>query len=826
MISTLSRDPSSKRASYAPASFRPGARSVATACLFAGALALRPAEAQEPEERPHKRVLILHSLGRNFSPFVEFASGFQRELSRRAPTPVEFFEASLDSARFTDSNSEGPFVDYLSALFRDHPLDLVVSIGGAAGRFCLVHREALFSSTPLLTTGLERRVLNGAPPRARAASVSVVLDLPAQIENLLRVLPGTTDIVVVTGTAGLGKLWIEEAQREFLPFADRVRFTWFHELALQEMEKRVAALPPNTAIFYGGLTVDAAGVPHERDVALDILHAAANAPIFGLFDIEMGRGIVGGRLTPVAEASLRASEAALRILSGEKPESVLIEPVTMGAPVYDFRELERWGISEDRLPPGSTVLYRPPTAWDQYRGRILAVLAIISLQTALIAGLLVQRSRRRAAEEQGRDLTRRLLTAHEDERRRLARELHDDLSQRLARFAIDAGQMENRLQTVTGESAAPSIADGIAQLSEDVHSLSYQLHPSLIEDLGLSEALQAECERFSHTEGIPAMLESTDLEVELTPEASLCLFRVAQEALRNVSLHAGASQVSLSLVPVNGEVRLEVSDDGAGFDPANLRGRGSLGHASMRERVDLVRGRLRDPKQPRPRNHGRGLGAFEGGNRVSRPRVLLADDHWMVAEGLKNLLTPDFELVGVVEDGRALVEAARKLRPDVIVADITMPRLNGIEALVELKKDDPGVKLVFLTMHSHVAYARRALKAGAAGFVLKHSAPKDLVLAIRAALDGKTFIPPALAGEILDMRKDHRSRKDVTVLTPRQREVLQLLAEGKTAKEIGDVLGLSTRTVEFHKYEMMQTLAIQSSAELIHFAIKQGIVRI
>ena len=127
MISTLSRDPSSKGASYAPASFRRGARRVAKACLFAGALALSPVEAQEREEEPHKRVLILHSLGRNFSPFVEFASGFQRELSRRAPTPVEFFEASLDSARFTDSSSEGPFVDYLSALFRDHPLDLVVS---------------------------------------------------------------------------------------------------------------------------------------------------------------------------------------------------------------------------------------------------------------------------------------------------------------------------------------------------------------------------------------------------------------------------------------------------------------------------------------------------------------------------------------------------------------------------------------------------------------------------------------------------------------------------------------------------------------------------
>jgi DNA-binding NarL/FixJ family response regulator len=212
---------------------------------------------------------------------------------------------------------------------------------------------------------------------------------------------------------------------------------------------------------------------------------------------------------------------------------------------------------------------------------------------------------------------------------------------------------------------------------------------------------------------------------------------------------------------------------------------------------------------------------------VSRPRVLLADDHRIVAEGLKGLLAPEFELVGLVEDGRALVEMAKKLRPDVIVADITMPRLNGIDALAQIKKDDPRVKLVFLTMHREVAYARRALEAGASGFVVKHSAPDELVLALRAALNGQTFISPALAGDVLQsMRIDPDLSQDpVSALTPRQREVLQLLADGKTAKEIAVVLDISTRTVEFHKYEMMQNLGIQNSAELVHFAIKHGIVQ-
>ena len=213
---------------------------------------------------------------------------------------------------------------------------------------------------------------------------------------------------------------------------------------------------------------------------------------------------------------------------------------------------------------------------------------------------------------------------------------------------------------------------------------------------------------------------------------------------------------------------------------------------------------------------------------MSRPRVLLADDHRIVAEGLKGILTPEFELVGIVEDGQALVEAARKQRLDVIVADIGMPKLNGIEALEQLRELDLRIKVVFLTMHREVAYARRALEAGASGFVLKHSAPDELVMAIRAALDGQTFISPAMAREVLEsMRTDPELSKDpVASLTPRERQVLRLLAEGKSAKEVASILEISARTVEFHKYELMHKIGLHNSTELVHFAIKHGIVDI
>jgi DNA-binding NarL/FixJ family response regulator len=211
---------------------------------------------------------------------------------------------------------------------------------------------------------------------------------------------------------------------------------------------------------------------------------------------------------------------------------------------------------------------------------------------------------------------------------------------------------------------------------------------------------------------------------------------------------------------------------------------------------------------------------------MNRVRVLLADDHRIVAEGLKGLLAAEFDLVGMVEDGRALVQASKRLRPDVIVADITMPELNGIEAMEEIRLFDPGVRVVFLTMHREVAYARRALEAGASGYVLKHAAPEELVLAVRAAAQGSTFISPSLAGEVMrSMQLGSAEANDpIGALPLRQREILRLLAEGLTAKQIGARLAISARTVEFHKYRLMESLGVSGSAELIRIAIRHRIV--
>jgi DNA-binding NarL/FixJ family response regulator len=206
---------------------------------------------------------------------------------------------------------------------------------------------------------------------------------------------------------------------------------------------------------------------------------------------------------------------------------------------------------------------------------------------------------------------------------------------------------------------------------------------------------------------------------------------------------------------------------------------------------------------------------------MSVPRVLLADDHVLLLGAFEKLLAADCTIVGQVSDGRALVAAAEQLKPDVIVLDISMPLLNGLEAARQIKKKLNNVKLVFLTMNEDADLAAEAFRAGASAYLLKRSATSELPAAIREVMQGRSYITPLVAdglvGSLIHDAAPHQ-------LTPRQREVLQLLAEGRSMKEVGSVLNLTARTVAFHKYRMMEQLKVKSTAELIQYAVKHHIV--
>jgi len=207
---------------------------------------------------------------------------------------------------------------------------------------------------------------------------------------------------------------------------------------------------------------------------------------------------------------------------------------------------------------------------------------------------------------------------------------------------------------------------------------------------------------------------------------------------------------------------------------------------------------------------------------MARPRILMADDHLILLEAFKAMLAPDFDVVGIVTDGRALLEEFDRLNPDVVLLDIAMPLLNGLDAGRQLKARRRSVKLIYLTMNPDPDIAGEALRLGASGYVLKSSAAQELKQAIQEALRERSYITPLITRDVVGSLTQQRAPRPV--LTDRQREVLQLLAEGKSMKEVAAILDLTPRTVAFHKYRMMEQLRLKTSAELVQFAVREGVV--
>ncbi|UPJ58438.1 sensor histidine kinase [Bradyrhizobium sp. 192] len=349
-----------------------------------------------------KRVLIVHSVGRDFSPWDDYGRMIREELRIQSKDPVDIFEVSLSTARFPDGN-EDAFVSYLNAVFSERKLDLIMTIGGPAARFFQQNREQIFPSVPTLYAALAQQMSAVAP--ANDAMVSVDVDVLSTLHQILNLVPETTKVFVVMGNSPIEKLWLEEMRKLFQPFASRVEITYSNALSLEQILRQVATLAPHTFIVYGQMLVDAAGVVHEGKQAIDRIHAVANAPIFSEQDAFFGRGIVGGRMTNISAVSRQTAAVAVRILGGESPDSIKTPPIPAAHPRFDWRELNRWNISESQLPRGSEVFFRVPSLWEQYRPQLTAIMAALLLQAGIIALLLVERRRRLVA--QGEATSRR-----------------------------------------------------------------------------------------------------------------------------------------------------------------------------------------------------------------------------------------------------------------------------------------------------------------------------------------------------------------------------------------------------------------------------------
>src|SRR5256885_2160151 len=345
-----------------------------------------------------KRVLVVHSFGSVAPPFTTHSVAFETELVEKMGERVDLDEVSLDMARYADPNLQEALVEYLQKRQAHWQPDLVVPIGSPAGVFVEQYRDRLFPETPVLYTGMDRRRLSPHALERNAAFIGENFDGPGFIEDILQIAPATKNIAIVIGASAVVQYWATAFRKEFEPFTNRINFIWLNDLSLDQMLEKTRALPPDSYIFLILLLRDATGVTHNADEALQRIHAVANAPINGIFQHQLGFGIVGGRLYQAELEGIESARIAVRILNGEPASSFPPEIVGPLSPRYDWRGLKRLEIKEERLAPGSVVAFRGPTGWGDYRGLVLAGGSVCFVQAVLIFGLLANLAKRRLAE--------------------------------------------------------------------------------------------------------------------------------------------------------------------------------------------------------------------------------------------------------------------------------------------------------------------------------------------------------------------------------------------------------------------------------------------
>jgi signal transduction histidine kinase len=417
-----------------------------------------------------KQILFLHSYGPNFQQATAWSAEIRNELNRQSPWPLDVQEHSLVTARSGDEAAEAKFVEYLKALYAQRPPDLVVAIFAPAARFVQRHRADLFPTTPMLLAVVEVRRVEQSMLSEQDAAVGVRFDEAALVQNILRLLPETKAIAMIIGNSPNERFWAAEQQRILGRLLEnKVALIFYNERPFKEILKEVASLPPHSAIFFLVLAVDGAGAVYGDKEPLKRISEVANAPIFSFDDTYLTSGIVGGPMFSAAEGARPTAAVAIRMLGGEKGSDIKVPPIEFSAPKYDWRQLQRWNISESRLPPGSEILFREPTAWQRYSWQIALTTAVILAQAGLISALLNARRRRRLAEVQSRqrmaELARviRFSTAGE-----LTGSIAHEINQPLGSILTNAETADAILKSQSPEIAALPVIVELKDIVKDI----------------------------------------------------------------------------------------------------------------------------------------------------------------------------------------------------------------------------------------------------------------------------------------------------------------------------------------------------------------------
>ena len=548
-----------------------------------------------------KQVLVLYST----RPDAQLSVVGERELpgildvgqTHKLIYHSEFIDVSSFSERAYDA-----LIEFLRLKYEGVRFDLVIAIQDAALQFVDRHRDTLFRDTPAV-------FLTNSPSVARLPNSTGLIhdrNLGATVTFIRQLQPDVRNIFVVTGSGT-----VEQRQADPLralePSQPELMFTYLTELSTNDLETRLSTLPEHSAVYYLSVSGDGAGQRFHPLHYLDRVAAAANAPTYCWVDSAMGHGILGGSLYRQAAAIQRVGQLASRVLRGEPADSIPIATLRLNTNMVDWRQLRRWRISAARVPRGTLIEFRDPTIWDRYKLHVLSALTVVVTQTGLITGLLIQRKRRRRAEEglrenqrellasyeRIRDLGAGLLKAQDNERARIAGELHDDICQRMLLLTIELEAL-----AVGHTDKAPAVAALMSarDIATSLHELSHRLHPTRLRLVGLVAALEHLCAELSRS-GLAITFTHDRVPGNLSPEVMLGLFRVVQEAVQNAIKHSKASELSVYLCGDSDRLTMTIIDNGVGFDVDAAWGKG-IGLASMAERLSAIDGSMEVSSTP------------------------------------------------------------------------------------------------------------------------------------------------------------------------------------------------------------------------------------
>jgi signal transduction histidine kinase len=554
------------------------------ATIAAGGRAADPAN-RAP--RPLRRVLLLNQYSAEL-PVNQVTSRAIRDVMAAVPDlEVQLFEEYIDQSRL--SHQVEQVLAAVTAKYKGTPFDLVIG-NGTPVVSALLERPQLFAGVPKVITTAGNTIIpaGGLPPGM--TGVLNRLGFEGTLDLALRLLPRTLHVLLLSGHP-FSVPFTNDALAQWERRTGRLDVEVVADATVEEAVRRVADLPSDAIVLYENINRDEHGRGYVSADVVAILSAASRVPVFCVHETHMGRGCVAGHMVSLAGSARRAAEMGASILHGTPVKDVppQVMPYEDEA---DWHELQRWGLSEARLPAHTVIIGREPGTWERHWSVILGAVALIALQAVLIGALVVQVKRRRRSEADVRALGGRMIQAQEEERRRIARELHDSVNQRLSLLMVDLKHLEGMNAGGEVSRQVTTLSEEARGIADEVRDLSHELHSSALTHLGLPAALRELARDLTRRHTVVVEVQISDRVPRVEYRAGLCLFRVAQEALSNVVRHAAAKVVRVELDYRDGWLRLVVEDDGRGFDPFSAEHSSSLGLPGMRERVELLNGSL------------------------------------------------------------------------------------------------------------------------------------------------------------------------------------------------------------------------------------------